>query len=643
VPFETQSSSRPRISPAALWVIFCAFCNFIGWTLSALHQLNVVGYLVSFGLGGLAFVLWKKNSRVVMFPAGDFCRFRQRFSRAIPLGFLVLGSLAILGGILHPPTNYDGLAYRTPRVLQWLAEGRWHWIHTDFNRLNTRGCAYEWLTAPLFALTRTDRLEFLITAISFLLLPGRVFSIWTRLGVRPRVAWYWMWLLPTGYCYLTQAGSIANDLFGALLAMAAIEFALRARVNRRIGDLLIAILAAGLMTSGKAFNLLLLLPWVVAAGPALWLLLKRPVISTAIILVGASISLIPTCVLNYQYCGDWTGQKAENLVILGSALPAFHFEINSILLVLDNFVPPVFPFSNAWEHLMGKVIPPGTSALLAQYFEPAAVKFEIPQMQMEEGAGLGIGVSAMLLITLLYQWRFRIKNRISWKAMFARAFEVQWLVPICAAVSCAVFMTQSGLACPARYLAPFDAVLIAPILAGDGAVLRLVRRSCWRWAIMLVFALAAVPVIISPARPLWPAVTVLKALGAEKSPRPLVKRAWMVYSIYGNRGDAFQPAVDVLLKDASPLGAVTSDDPEGSLWRPFGSRRVEHVCFGDGADYLRQRHIKYVLVSQYIVNHHYKMTMDDWLKKYDAEIVQPVTLSLRADTGPVQWWLVKAH
>jgi hypothetical protein len=227
--------------------------------------------------------------------------------------------------------------------------------------------------------------------------------------------------------------------------------------------------------------------------------------------------------------------------------------------------------------------------------------------------------------------------------MFTRVFEVRWLVPLTAAMASAVFMTQSGLACPARYLAPFYAVLIAPILAGDGALLRLLRRPWWRCISVLVFALAAVPVIISPARPLWPAVTILKALGADKSPRPMVKRAWMVYSIYGNRGNAFQPAVAVLPKDASPLGMVTSDDPEGSLWRPFGSRRVEHVCFTDGADYLRERNIKYVLVSQSIVNHVYQTTMDDWLKKYDAEIVQPVTLSLRADTGPVQWWLVKAR
>ena len=52
-----------------------------------------------------------------------------------------------------------------------------------------------------------DRWTFLVNSICFVLLPGRVFSVLTRLGVPPKVAWYWMWLLPSGYCYLLQAAS----------------------------------------------------------------------------------------------------------------------------------------------------------------------------------------------------------------------------------------------------------------------------------------------------------------------------------------------------------------------------------------------------------------------------------------------------
>src|SRR2546425_286456 len=282
-------------APASLtaWILFCAFCNVIGWLLSAVHLLNAAGYGITFALGVAAAWVFRRE----LFPGAGLRwspkKFRRRFGRGLPLAFLALGLLAILGGAIHPPNNYDALAYRTPRVLHWLAEGRWHWIHTDFPRLNVRGCGMEWVTAPLIALMQTDRLFFLINAICFLLLPGRVFAILTRLAVRPSVAWHWMWLFPTGYCFLLQAGSIGNDLFGALFAMAAIELGLRARESRSVGLLWLSMLAAGLMTATKTFNLLLLPAWLVAAFPSLWLLWKRPLISGVVALIAAGASFLP--------------------------------------------------------------------------------------------------------------------------------------------------------------------------------------------------------------------------------------------------------------------------------------------------------------------------------------------------------------
>src|SRR5436190_8548918 len=150
---------------------------------------------------------------------------------------------------------------------------------------------------------RTDRLLFLINAICFLLLPGRVFAILTRLDVLSRAAWHWMWLLPTGYCFLLQAGSIGNDLFGALFAMAAIELALRARESGSITQLWLSILAAGLMTASKTFNLVLLPAWFVAVFPSLRLLLGRWFISALVALLAMSTSFLPTAILNLRFCG----------------------------------------------------------------------------------------------------------------------------------------------------------------------------------------------------------------------------------------------------------------------------------------------------------------------------------------------------
>src|SRR5437867_1689608 len=163
-----------------------------GWTLSALGQLNQAGYLVFFCLA--AILLWFGRGIWGQEWRGRAFRWKAvRFRRSLPLAFLGLTFFVLLGGLLYPPTNHTALTYRTPRVLQWLAHGHWFWIHTSNYRMNDRACGFEWLSAPLLLFTRSDRGLFLFNFVPFLMLPGLVFSLYTRLGVRPGVAWNWMW------------------------------------------------------------------------------------------------------------------------------------------------------------------------------------------------------------------------------------------------------------------------------------------------------------------------------------------------------------------------------------------------------------------------------------------------------------------
>jgi len=626
--------------PAAIliWVWFCAYLNCVGWTLSALHQLNAAGYLVALLIGFVAFVVWwKQNSRRIS-PQLSWRKLKRRFRRPFPLAFLILAAMAFLGGALYAPSNYDALAYRLPRVLHWLAAGQWQWIHTGFNRLNTRGCGIEWVSAPFIALLRTDRPLFLINIVSFLLLPGLVFSLFTRLGVRRRTAWHWMWLVPTGYCFLLQAGSISNDLFGAVFAMAAVDFALRARQEKKMGDLWLAILAAGLMTAGKAFNILLLLPWALAVLPVLRLLLLRPLASALILATAVCASLFPTAVLNWQYCGDWTGAAAEQLVIHNYGAPGLHFAVNFILLTLHNFAPPVFPFSSAWNHLMDHLIPSTLAIRLQENFEPDGARLKIPEMQMEESAGLGFGLSFLLMFILFN--KIRCLSGFSPRYLIRSMWHFTLLVPLGAYAAVIVYMVKVGLHCPARYMAPFYVLLLAPLLTGSVPP-RMTRNVFWRSAGVGVFLLAAFLLILSPPRPLWPAVTILRAFGADHSSLSLVKRAWTVYSVYGARGDAFEQARAVLPADANPLGMVTADDPEAALWQPYGSRRILHVCRDDTPEETRRRGIHYVLVSSIVLSQGWNMSLDEWLARNNAEVVQRLSLELRASRGPTAWFLVR--
>ena len=620
------------MSPIVIWIWFCAYLNCAGWTLSALHELNAGGYAVALAPGLAALLVWWRQSGALFFPNVHWSKLRRRFRRGFPLAFLALALLAFLGGALHPANNYDALAYRTPRVLHWLAAGQWHWMHTEFQRLNTRTAGFEWLTAPIFLFAGTDRLVFLLNVISFLLLPGRFFALLTRLGVRPRAAWHWMWLFPSGYGYVLQAGSVANDMFGAVMAFAALEFALRAGRERNLAHLWTAMLAAALMTAAKAFNILLLLPWALAALPALKLLLRQPVISCALILFAASASIVPTAVLNWRQCGDWTGLAAEQPTIGGDG-KSYRFLANAVGLPLGNLVPPVFPLAGQWDHLIERIVPPQLSAELHANMEPELASFHLPEMQVEESAGLGAGLTLLLLALLARKiWAGEIRPR-KW-------LSVEMLLTLAAWAGVGVFMLQVGSTGPARYLLPFYPLLVVPILTGTTAA-DFFRNRRWRGAALAAFGVAALLVVLSPARPLWPAIWVLRMLDAEHSRHHLLNRAWAVYTAYGARADGFASVIAALPPDANPLGFLAFDEPETGLWRPFGSRRIKHFSHEDSAADLRAQGFKYALVSEYTLAHHSGMTPADWLARAQAEPLRHFELKLLARQEPHGWLLVR--
>ena len=632
-----NSSSRDRHAgvpgPLALWVLLCAFLGAVGWGLSALGLMNRTGYVATLLVGAVAVgFFWRKLTREFQFP--KFQRLRRRFRRGFPRAYLLLSAMALLGGILHPPTNYDGMAYRSARVLHWLAEGNYHWIHTAFNRLNTRAPEFEMLSAPLFAITHSDRLLFLANTISLFLLPGLVFGLFTRLGVRRRAAWNWMWLAPTGYCFLTQAGSIGNDLFGAVFAAAAIDFALRARQSPTPALVWLSILSAALMTNSKSSNLVLLLPCALAVLPSLPRLRKH-LLSTA--LVGAFallVSVLPQLVVNQKYSRDILGAQAESGIQLGTRPAGLLLVNNSVLFALQNLAPPVFPLSKAWERWVEKLTPPGYRARLEEYFEPFGAHWSLPDMQAEEAAGLGFGVTLLAAVSFLAGLLNRSQvpdPRPIWERWFGPAIMAG------AAVGWCVLMTKSGMTTAARVSAPFY-LLFLPALLRSPAQTAIVRSKWWRKLAVAVFLMGALLLILSPARPLWPAQTILSRVNA--SSHPLLQRAQTVYSVYATRYRAFDAAIALLPPGLKTLGFVSFDDPETALWRPFGSRRILHVKGEDSLADLRRRGIEYVLVNSQQAKLVLGVPVEEWAQRLGGSVVAEVDLRLRASYGPARCVLV---
>ena len=198
----TSDRSSKHIPSGAVWlghwILFGAACNVAGWSLSAIHQLNAIGLLLVIPAA------WILMARLIglgwppLPSSSTATRWRKRFSKPFPAAFLLLATLSFVGGFLYAPNNFDALIYRMPRVCHWLMAEQWEWISTTKNNLNTRSAGFEWWTAPMFAILRTDRLVFLINLVSFLFLPGLIFSLFRQMGVAHKVARAWMWLLPTG-------------------------------------------------------------------------------------------------------------------------------------------------------------------------------------------------------------------------------------------------------------------------------------------------------------------------------------------------------------------------------------------------------------------------------------------------------------
>lgn len=612
------------------WTLLVAFSGCAGWILSAIHQLNAGGYIVAAVITIL--ILWLTKAPI------DFGRVRlRRFRRLFPVCFLILAILAFLGGALYGPNNYDGLAYRSPRVLHWLAEGQWTWIHTAWASINVRGCGYEWMSSPVFALTGTDRLLFLVSVISFLQLPGLIFSVFTRMGVSRRVAWNWMWIAPTGYCFVLQAGSIANDLFAVPLALAAFDFGLRANGDDRFKahwNLWLCLLAGGAITAIKSSNILLLL------GPGLLVLLglsavrHRKLLTCVFVAAAALCSFLPTAAMNRKFARDWSGMATMGISHEKQTLLS-RFCGDFAIVLTHNLLPPVFPCSSWWDNKVVPRVIPKTMLVQMHAQDPAVLANRdivgAPDLANEENTGIGLGICALLGLSLICGGRpdGRDRSRTGRVANWAA-----W-------VSFAGFLTMAvftpGLA---RLLAPFYLPLFPVFLLGRRLSI-FTRSPLWRGAAFVAFLVALALLVVTPSRPLFPAKALFAALEKRFPTSKTITRAARVYSVYSDRSDAFASVRKALPADVRKLGLITFDLPETSLWRPFGSRKILHILPEESAASLDAQGISYILVPETLVGGPVEFTR--WAQKAGVQSVASFMLDLKASQPPICCHLVRRN
>ncbi len=630
-------------APLSLWIGFCALCGSAGWGLSLLHQLNWGGYAVTLVLGLVLLALFRRQfaGRMTTFSAHKLAR---RFRRPFPVAFLALLSLAMLGGVLYPPCNADAMSQRIPRLLNWLAEQRWHWIDNAPGSFNTRAAGFEWLMAPMIALLRTDRFVFLLNVCSYLLFPGLVFSVFTRLGVSRRAAWNWMWLLPTGYCFILQAGSIGNDAVGAVFALAALDFALRARESRSCADLWLSCLAVALLTASKTSNLTLLLPWLLAAWPSLRLLTSRPLASSGIFLVAAACSFLPTAALNYHYVRDWSGASYELSADLAHVKPHVAFVGNGLNLLVQNLTPPLFPAANWWNNHAHKAIPLPLRSQMEKSFEPSGAHIKVREMPLESEAALGFGLTLLVLCS----WVAARLVRRSLPAVGSAHWDYRRLVRLAPWVSLLVYMMKISLSASGRILAPYYALLMPSLLTGPGQE-KITRHRLWRTAGLGVFCLAAILVVLNPVRPLWPATRTIAWLEKKLPSSRALARARMVYQSYVVRWDALgqvRSSIPSQEKNVGFLAFVTTTTLETSLWRPFGERRIRWVRADDSSNTICGKGIHFVVIGADspdapVCGRPFQDWLQDWTTSHNGKVVGSFSVSNVASKPPSPWFVVE--
>ncbi len=510
----------------------------------------------------------------------------------------------MLSGILYPPLNGDSETYRLPRVLHWLADGQWHWLHAFDARMNVAACGWEWLSAPLFLFTRTDRFLFLINWVSFLLLPGLIFRVLTRLQVRPRVAWWWMWLLASGWCFVLQAGSIANDSFAAIYILAAVDLALRAREKKSVTDLWLSLLAAALTTGTKQTNIPLALLWLIAAWPGARLFWRRPVGSFVVAIFALLVSIVPTCLFNCAHYGTWLPLEAAGFHSARFELNPFWGVIgNAFCIPLQNLLPPFFPWLGAWSAAMRHFLQTPFGAHFATFEDFGALRAGVGEVN----AGIGLGIFFLTAVSLLAARRGKNNLPPADDATVRWLRVVPWLLLL-------LFMAKDGAFQNARQLAPYY-VFLFPVFLGGAGQAELVRRRWWRGLGVLTLALAVGLLVIDSYRPLFPAQTIFARLQAE---HPGSKSLRLLAKAYG-----FEPALEnqkrrvaAALPPDEVIGYASSYDRfEPCLWLPLGQRRVERVLPDEPAAELRRKKIRHVVFEE-LTGH----PLAAWLKENGGEI-----------------------
>jgi hypothetical protein len=498
--------------------------------------------------------------------------------------------------------------------------------------MNYSAANSEWLSAPILLLTRSDRLLFLPNLISFLFLPGLIFSVFRMLGVRLCVAWAWMWVLPAAFCFALQAASIGNDLIGVVFILAALYFALLASYSKAFFDASLAQLALALATGIKGSNLPLLLPALIALWPARHLYLRRPFTSVGVLALAFLISYLPTAILNHHFTGDWKGDP-RNTEALQVGNPLAGILGNALQLSAQTLQPPLLPGASIFNQHLTSLLPDGVQTFLKHEFP--RFKLHIGELPQEEEAGLGLPLIVLLTITLCG----RRLGKIAGSPRSAAKSRAIVLIPWSALAAFLCYLVMLGSVSSGRLLSPYY-LLLLPLFAYaiNG---NYVNKKWLEAGALVVIGCTVLVLVLTPARPLWPAQAVVARLQSRWPENAQLWRAGKVYKVYRERNDLLHPLRELLPPDAARIGIIAdNNDLDYALWRPFGARTLSYLIGTRGWEQ-ESRGFTWIVGKTSLLVPRYGGSLNELRQSSGARIVATQRITSRVSRGPEEWFVMK--
>jgi hypothetical protein len=634
---------------AEVWLLYAATCSAAGWLFSFFHILNTPAYLVLHIFFFISIALLYRSKLKHLFRLRTLRKIRARFFPArrshehplslrllLPAAFFLLAIIALVGGLLYEPNNHDGLSYRIPRVLHWLTHGSWFWTGNSDTRMDTRSVGFEFLSVPFLALLHTDRLIFLWNWTGFLFLPGLIFQLSRRFGASGKVAWNWMWLVPSAYGIVLQAGSIGNDFIAGVFFLASLALA-TGRQPIPFRDLAFSAVAMAICAGIKSTNILWALPWLCVILPQIKTLLRRPWLTTALFLVCLALSSFPVWFSNQLHCGDWTGEKAEATTARGKPItttnPAVGIVGNLILLGIQNSAPPVWPFVRQTTDFVRSSLPKHLVASLSKSFEGGFQDLAIRELPQEEGAGLGLGLTILASLAI-----FAAIGAKRWALRpLSSALGIAWLATI---ASILVYSSKMAICGPARIILPALMFLIVGFSAMPNQSW-LVRSHVWRWSAFFALVSSILVLILTPSRPFFQSKVLIMLVRHLPFSHSVSERISAVYEAYGHRSRPFEPLLLSLPADVRLLGYTGGAALEATLWKPYGSRTIVNVPPATLLAHPSPSHPSFLIASAYIIQRDTGVLAQEWIQQVGAKIVASKEIVFQVQVGPELFYLLK--